>query len=72
MFMSKAEKLVPVNQWQADMFQKYGISNRDPMFQTMATLFEIARFKTEVEIVEMTKVPVRDDYTSTKTSKSNL
>ena len=43
---SLANTLIPVNAYQRDQFTKYGIRERDPMFQTMATMLEIRKLCT--------------------------
>ena len=50
MLSSKAEELVPVDSWQAAEYARLGVTRRDPMFQTLATLLEIGRFESEPEL----------------------
>ena len=37
----------PVDEWQRRELDRLGVSKRDPMFQTLATLLEVSRFADE-------------------------
>ena len=41
MSTSDLQPLQPVNAWQLEEFRRYGISRRDPMYQTMRTLMNL-------------------------------
>jgi len=47
MLGSKAVELRPVDSWQASEFARLGVTQRDPMFQTFATLLEVEHCATE-------------------------
>ena len=51
LYESKSKQLIPVNPFQRDEFEKYGIMKRDAMFQTMATLMEINQYDSENELL---------------------
>ena len=51
LYESKSERLVPVNRFQREEFEKYDITKRDAMFQTMATLMEINQYDSETELL---------------------
>jgi len=40
-----------VNRFQREEFEKYDITKRDAMFQTMATLMEINQYDSETELL---------------------
>ena len=44
---SADEPLRPVDEWQRSELERLGVSKRDPMFQTLATLLEVSRFADE-------------------------
>jgi ADP-ribose pyrophosphatase YjhB (NUDIX family) len=50
MLGSKAVELRPVDSWQASEFARLGVAQRDPMFQTFATLLEIEYCATEAGV----------------------
>jgi len=49
---SKCAALTPVNDFQRQEFQRLGVEQRDPMFQTFATLAEIEAHANEAELLE--------------------
>ena len=44
---SADEPMRPVDEWQRSELERLGVSKRDPMFQTLATLLEVSRFADE-------------------------
>ena len=49
---SKSEHLTPVNIFQEQEFSRLGITSRDPMFQTFATLAEIELYADEAALLK--------------------
>ena len=48
---SKSEQLTPVNEFQQTEFARLGVTTRDPMFQTFATLSEIEAYRDEAALL---------------------
>ena len=44
---SADEPMRPVDEWQRSELERLGVSKRDPMFQSLATLLEVSRFADE-------------------------
>jgi ADP-ribose pyrophosphatase YjhB (NUDIX family) len=50
MLSSKSAELRPVDEWQAAEFHRLGLTERDPMFQTLAALVEVNSFESEAAL----------------------
>eukprot|EP00298_Acanthocystis_sp_HF-20_P024206 c34332_g1_i1.p1 GENE.c34332_g1_i1~~c34332_g1_i1.p1 ORF type:complete len:296 (-),score=118.86 c34332_g1_i1:48-935(-) len=49
---TRAEPIKYVNEYQKKEFERLGVTRRDPMFQTMATLLELLQFQDSQSIIE--------------------
>lgn len=57
------DRLVCVNDWQRQEFEKYGINQRDPMFQSMVTLMEIEELRTYENIIARDRHLMKEEAT---------
>lgn len=55
MFQSMNDTFVPVNGFQKQEFERFGLVRRDPMYLTMATLLEVESFPSVPSIVRYSK-----------------